>query len=486
MVVPVRGDKLLRKSTFLRYGFQSSPPTAPAIIWLMTLPDQRSTRPPSISAGSLRANNFERALATLIAAIPFISAPILNWRIGDIPGLKIPNLLAAFAFLMFASHGISWPKDAIGRRALIGFGCYCGLFLFAFLRSLPHLQTFHALFPDTFSGSPIDYVDSNFALPILFAMTFLYLIVAMRSERRISLVVDAISISMCVLSVSIVVLVAYEPSAFFASDRSAILDLIASSFGLHYNGLATFYTITGPLLLFLGIRRGGFSTFNFFLAFAAVILLKSRTAIVIFAASSVATVIALGRFRSLLVAGPAITFAAIILAGPVLIQLLSTGFTQKSGISLFLLLSGREQAIWIPLLFEWFRDPSHLYFGEGLFGILTSKILFSPASLFAAGQAHNLYLEFFLDNGAVLTVGFLVALVYGLLRGWALRRRVNSQLYVVLYICIASFLVSGLTGRRFFPDGENLLVFPMLALMLNVARLKLVEAPRNGHEISRA
>jgi hypothetical protein len=164
---------------------------------------------------------------------------------------------------------------------------------------------------------------------------------------------------------------------------------------------------------------------------------------------------------------------ALVALGPTLIKLMSIGFTQKSGVSLWFLLSGREQAVWLPVIVEWVSDPLRLLFGAGVHGILTSIVISTGASGFKAGQAHNLYLELFLDNGIIVFALILAAIGAWLRWACLLGRRINSGLYWSLYMCVVSFLISGLSGRLYYPVTETYLLFPILALQINVACLKL-------------
>ncbi|HEY3779358.1 MAG TPA: hypothetical protein VGL35_15000 [Rhizomicrobium sp.] len=104
---------------------------------------------------------------------------------------------------------------------------------------------------------------------------------------------------------------------------------------------------------------------------------------------------------------------------------------------------------------------------------MTSDFLYSFRSTFSAAVAHNFYLEVFLDYGIVAFAGFLCVLIYLLVHGYRLGKRLNCQLYWVFYLCVVSFLIAGFTGRRYFPEPENLLMFPILAALINTARLKL-------------
>jgi hypothetical protein len=205
-------------------------------------------------------------------------------------------------------------------------------------------------------------------------------------------------------------------------------------------------------------------------------MLESRTALLIFVGTSAATLVALGRARTLVAMAPPLALVAVIAAGPLLIQLFTMGFTEHSGLSLDAFLSGREGRIWLPLMVEWWSDPQRFWFGAGEHGILTSFMLASGAML-EAGHSHNAFLDFFLDNGIVLEGVLVVSVISFIVWGWRAGRRLENPLYWTLYLCVISFLIAAMTGRRFRPEIENALLFPILALMLNLVRRQSKAVP---------
>jgi len=421
------------------------------------------------------AGSIETVFLLLIFVMPFVAAPPMAARIFDIPGLKLPNLVAALAFLIFL--GTQRPPqrpDKLYRGALVAFSAYLAFFTFAFVRSLPNVARFHSLLPESFQAGLSEYWQSYYAVPVLFAFSFVYVLQRMCSREGLLLSISAICAAIFVLSCAIIAVMLSHPDAIMNTDpsRTAISKLTGAYLGLHYNGAGTMYVIAGPLLLYMSLTRGSFWTVNLVAALAAVLLLKSRTAIFTFAAMGAMTFIILGRTKILAAIAPLVLAGGLTVLGRVVVQLLSMGIT-KGGISTFALFSGREQAIWLPLLAEWLGDPNRLMWGAGLFGLMTSNFLYSVHSIFPTGEAHNFYLEFFLDNGIIMFAIFAVLLIGFLTWSWRLGRRLHTPLYWVLFLCVVSFLIAGFTGRRYFPESENFLMFPVLAMMINAARLKL-------------
>ncbi len=423
-----------------------------------------------------RAGWAELSLLTLIAAMPFLASPLMAAEAFGVGMLRLYNIVPAFALFAFLSEGNILPgRERLERRAFFAFAGYAAFAVFVVVRALPHLNLYHALYPEIFPLNPFKYLEERAALPLLVAVSFVYVLRRMSGPEGISRALEAITFGVFAMSCVVLAAVAYQPDALFSPDpgRSIMLSVTTNALGMHYNAVGTVLAMTAPLLLYMALNRGSFWTFGYMTAFAAVLVAKSRTGLFDFVGISAVAMLALGRGKTLVAAAPLVAGGAIVLIGPELVHLLSIGFSQRSGFSLFFFLSGREQAIWLPVLAEWFSDPERLLLGAGAHGILDSIAIQSGMFGFQAGQAHNLYLEFFLDNGLVLFLICAAGLGYLLWRGYRIGKRVNSGLYWSLYLCIVSFLITGLSGRLYYPDHENYLMFPIVATLINVARLRL-------------
>lgn len=409
-----------------------------------------------------------------IASMPFSITVLLATPLFEISGLRVVNMLYASAFLAFLASGVSIFKsrDRLERAAMIAFAVYIAVFAVAFARSIPNVGRFAALEPESFQNAGAYPV--HFFLRTLMAMQFVYVLKMFRTPEALQRLFTAIGASLFVLSIVVIVAVFADPSVLNTPDRSGITKLTEAVLGMHYNDASAPYIIAAPMLTYMALTRGGFWTINTLLAFVAVVCLESRTTLFLFAGISVLTAIMMGRARVLVAVAPTLALAGFLIVGPILIDIVSKGFTQQSGFSLYYFLSGRDEAIWLPLAFEWSLDPVRFWFGSGEYGILTSNFLVTGKMLEVA-QAHNIFLEFFLDDGIVLLGVFVVALIVFV--RWAVKTgyKVKSQVYWMLFFCFVSFLISGITGRRAFPHEENILMLPMLAAMINVARLKLAE-----------
>ena len=62
----------------------------------------------------------------------------------------------------------------------------------------------------------------------------------------------------------------------------------------------------------------------------------------------------------------------------------------------------------------------------------------------------------------------------GLARVWRVGRSIRDPTFWTLALCLGGYLAATLTERGFFPSYDNLLVFPIVALLVNVARVRRI------------
>ena len=121
------------------------------------------------------------------------------------------------------------------------------------------------------------------------------------------------------------------------------------------------------------------------------------------------------------------------------------------------------------------NDLGLFLFGAGRHGMGTSQ-LWDTGTLIQASVAHNAIIEFFLDCGVILTGVLLIFLLVGTVTAWRVGRRLNSDLYWALFACIFGFGLGMATEREIFPTVDNMYVFPIIAMMINLARLRYLDA----------
>jgi len=120
-------------------------------------------------------------------------------------------------------------------------------------------------------------------------------------------------------------------------------------------------------------------------------------------------------------------------------------------------------------------DIGLFLFGAGRFGTVTSQS-WDTGGLIHVSHAHNAIINFFIDCGAIFSSVLIIFLLVGVATAWRVGRRLNSDLYWALFASILGFGVGMATEREIFPTVDNMYVFPIIAMMINLARLRYLEA----------
>lgn len=414
-----------------------------------------------------------------IFMLPFQRVIFLRENLFGIQGVKPFNLVSAavLAYLVFQG-GLLRPTDKIEQRSIRLFLLYFSAFSIALIRSIPNAPLFQSRFPDVFAESYLDYILSFCIVPAFYILPFLFILIRMCSFRELDKVTTAICHSILLLSAAIILIVLMNPSAVFSGDRNQMADLCETYFGVHYNTIGTIYICTAPLLLYKFLSRNTLWIAPLGLSLAAVLLVQSRSALVTVAISCCLFLILRRRFVILALGAMVAAIIAFLWPGPTIDALLSIGFDDSSDFSADTLLTGRVDFIWAPLLNEWTSDIGLFLFGAGRYGMMTSE-LWDTGALFHATHAHNAVINFFLDCGAILTSVLVVFLVVGVVTAWRVGRRLNSDLYWALFTCVFGFGIGMVTERDIFPTIDNMYVFPVIAMIINLARLRHQSAYRN-------
>jgi hypothetical protein len=422
--------------------------------------------------------------------LPFQRLVFLKDNLFGIQGLKPFNLLSAavLAYLVFQLAPLR-ATDNIERRSIRIFLLYFATFSIAFIRSIPNAPLFHSRFPDSFHESYLDYTMSSYIVPAFYILAFLFTLKRMCSFQELERITTVICLSILLLSIAFIILVVMNPSVLLSGNRGEMAGLAAvrdlnvnggsrgemnelceTYFGVHYNTIGTIYICCAPLLLYRALTRGALWIVPIGLSLLAILLLGSRSALVTVAASCCLFLILRRRFVILVLGAAVIGVTAFLWIGPTIDALLSKGFEDSSGFSADSLLTGRVDYIWVPLLTEWTSNIGLFLFGAGRYGMVTSE-LWDTGELIRASHAHNAIINFFLDCGAIFSSVLIIFLLVGVATAWRVGRRLNSDLYWALFACIFGFGVGMMTEREIFPTVDNMHVFPIIAMMINLARL---------------
>src|ERR1700737_3641066 len=419
--------------------------------------------------------------------LPFQGVPFLTDNVFGIQGFKPFNLLSAvvLAYLVFDTAPLH-ATDKIERTSIRIFLLYFATIAIALIRSVPNAPLLHSRFPDAFSESYFDFVLSACIVPTFYLLPFLFTLKRMCSFQELERITTVICLSILLLSTAFVALVLMNPSVLLSghpsgmaaldpASRGDMAELCETYFGNHYNLIGTMYICTVPLLLYRALTRGALWIAPLCLSLLAVLLLESRSALLTVAASCSLFLILRRRFVILVLGAAAAGVTSLLWIGPTIQALLSIGFGSGSGVSADALFTGRVDYIWVPLLNEWTSDTGLFLFGAGRYGMVTSQ-LWDTGTLIHANHAHNAIINFFLDCGVILTGALLIFLLVGTATAWRVGRRLNSDLYWALFACIFGCGISMATECDILPTIENMYAFPMIAMMINLARLRYLDA----------
>jgi hypothetical protein len=414
-----------------------------------------------------------------IFMLPFQRAIFLKENLFDIQGLKPFNLLAAIvlAYLVFQSAPLH-ATDKIEQRSIRIFLLYFATFAIAVIRSIPNAPVFHNRFPISFPDSYLDYTLSYCIVPALYTLPFLFVLKRMCSFRELERLTTVICLSILLLSVAFVVAVLIAGGG----SRGEINALCETYFGFHYNTIGTIYICTAPLLLYRALTGRALWIIPLALSLLAILLLQSRSTLVTVAVTYSLFLIQRRSFAILMLGVTVVGIAALFLSASTFNSLLSIGFAESSETSADAVLTGRVDSIWIPLLNEWTSDIGLFVVGAGRSGMMTSQ-LWDTGVLIQATHAHNAIINFFLDCGVILSGVLIVLLLVGIATAWRVGRGLNSDLYWALFACVFGFGIGTMTDREILPTAENMHVFPIVAMMINVARLRYLfqlEKRRDG------
>jgi hypothetical protein len=425
---------------------------------------------------------------------PFQFVRFLTDNLFGIQGCKPFNLLAAvvLAYLVFHTAPLH-ATDKIERTSIRIFLLYFATLAIALIRSVPNAPLFHIRFPDSFPESYFDFVLSACIVPTFYILPFLFILKCMCSFQELERITTVICLSVLLLSIAFVALVLMNPSVLLSGDRSGMPELVTAGrnemaelcetyFGFHYNVIGSIYICTVPLLLYRALTRGALWIVPLGLSLLAVLILGSRSALVTLAVSCSLFLILRRRFDILVLGAAAAGVTSFLWVGSTIDVLLSIGFGSSSDVSADALLTGRVDYIWAPLLSEWTSDIGLFLFGAGRTGMVTSQ-LWDTGTLIPANHAHNAIINFFLDCGVILSGVLLIFLLVGTATAWRVGRRLNSDLYWALFACIFSFGIGMATERDIFPTIENMYVFPIIAMMINLARLRYLSQLERKYDV---
>jgi O-Antigen ligase len=411
-------------------------------------------------------------LLLLLFLAPFGNSMIIGDNAFGIEGAKITNVISFFVLfsMMFDTNMLQRP-DKLEALAIRVMWIYIFLFIIVVARSIPNVATFRVLDPVTFQGEGVPaYILSTIVRPLTYVLPFYVILKRTRSASDINTIVEVIGISIFFLSCAVLAAIASDPGVLNDPTRDQVAHLFEQYFGLHYNNIGTIYCIVAPVMLYLAMRGKIFWQLNFVLMLATVFVLESRTSLIAVVIVSAAYLVLRRRTLLLTAAGGVAAVVLPFAVLPSVAALVSVGLSSTHEVTADSLFTGRIDAIWLPLLREWFSSPMLLLFGGGRFGIMTSP-LWLTGQVYNATHAHNAFVDFFIDSGLPLLLVLVVSVVYFIRWAWKVGKRIDDPLFWALFLSVIGYLIDSITAGAIYPTYDNIELFPLLALLVNVARL---------------
>ena len=418
-------------------------------------------------------------LYLLILFLPLHSSPYISQNLMGLPGAKPFNLLSIFVTALFFYHGGSLlrTKDPVEKKTLTYLFIYFALFSLVMFRSLDYLPRLHMLAPEQFQSSALSYMLSFYIKPSLYLVSFIYILKHIKTEAEILKCINAICISLFILSL-LIIFVSVANLSIVMNSRGIMNEYWEAIFGLHYNAIGSIYIICVPLLMLKALDKSIFSTANYILAALAVSFLQSRSTIAIFLGETILLLYFLKQKKLLVIAiVPSCMFYALWELPEFLQRTLSIGLISGDVDKIF---TGRIDSIWLPLIKERFSNLNQLLFGVGRFSMMDSP-LYLRGYILQTSTAHNAFVEFFIDCGVILFACLIFCLIRFLKTAWFYAKKIDSALLWTLFTCLIAYLVGTISGRKIYPSNDNMFLFPIIALLINYLRVyKATKIPLNG------
>jgi len=402
------------------------------------------------------------ALASVVLVVPFASMALLDQQLAGIPGMKISNLLILATTAVYLFSG---EKIELGKRELFFFGGIILFLLLGVLRSLPHLNEINwSLEPKLGTAK---YVLTYFVRPIIYLIPFLIVVVYMKDRNSLSVLKNIIAISMFCFSLYLIVFYLFWiPNK---GNLDFVRHVIYRKFNMHSNDLVNYYILFYPILLAIFLSKKNLVNLtNLILSLMGVVVLYSRTGYVAIIFSTL-LLLSMTRNKKWI---PVLVFVGILTVYFFPSDILERSTTGISSGDIDIITAGRTEHIWIPLIKEYINNPVELMVGNGTNAILYSKS-FKRDYILRVGHAHNMYLNTVLEVG-LIGLSFFLYYFFSYLKTFARSiKELEGQYYFLLagvVVSVSTFMLSGLSGRQFFPDLSNIYLWIVLAFGISILK----------------
>lgn len=408
--------------------------------------------------GIILINRPKLSLYLIILLIPFNGMELMHRPIGLIPGLKLHTLvvLAIGGILLFTKK-----IRKLRIEDIIFFSGVSIILSVATFRSLTNSIEINSMF----WGNNYDlstYLNTHLITPLMILLPYLYILFFVNDIKEIHTLIHIIIFSMLILSVVIITLYVINISN-INSDYEYFRSILGQTLGLHGNDIANFYLITYTLILANTLaRKKILNIITLFITFIGIGLLFSRTAYILVLISTFLFILFSKRKKIIPYLLIIMLLGFSVLKVTPIGERILYGF-DSSSVDINSISAGRTSDIWEPLIKHLSDNPKIILFGYGLHGIWKSTPFISGYML-QVGHAHNMYLNIIFDTGLIGLIFFLIYYAWYLIRIRKTGEKYDQDIILSIKISIIAYLISGLSGRTFFPRINNAVLWIIIAL----------------------
>jgi len=409
-----------------------------------------------------------RALACLILISPFAGTVYLRESLLDVAGFK-PLQILALLIIMVSMLNYSKSEKTPKWVLYFIFGII-GIFSISILRSLQYLDLYNQHYYLKAKMSSGGYVLSEYIKPIIYFIPFVVILKFANTKNKLEFIYNVIYMTLIILSIHLL----YTYMSGITASRlelEDVTDFYSTYFSLHRNDLANFYIIGFPIAIGrLFYNRKIYDIFFNVIIISAIGILFSRTAYFTTILSIMLYLVITKRINILPMVFIGIIVASIGVSGAIM-ERASKG-TESNNKDVNVILAGRVDSIWIPLINEYVKAPKKLIIGKGRYSILASEVKKRGIILKGIAHPHNMYLEMIMDAGVIGLI-FFIALYYKIVVSTLNKSRIlkDDHLKEFLYanvISIICFMVAGFSGRSFFPKHDNIFIWVILGCTVSI------------------
>jgi hypothetical protein len=409
-------------------------------------------------------------LFIVIMAMPFSNSPLFSHNLAGITGMKPFNLFVVglVSFWFFKGGNLTKFSTKGDIKAAMLFYLYIVIFMFEFGRSFLNYNVLAMRFPGDFPTSSFSFLLSYCVKGLLFTFSFLYILQLIKTPREIFGVLIMLVVSFLFFGL-FSTLISYNVQT-VGLLRNNLAAVFNDYFGMHYNSVATIIMLGAPIIFGLALELGKRYFFLLAITLLALVFAGSRGALGAAGLSLLFVMFfstANSKSTGKLLILAFVTLSALVFLSSSIISFI---IGSEAEVNFDQISNGRWELMWTPLLTELVNKRSALIFGYGFFGMVQSDAYIFARDFFQASHAHNAYINLLIDAGLIVLVPFLLIFYFLFKRALTVGRILNSPIYYGLLGSVVAYMVAAFSGRQFFPTLDNMMLFPIIALIVAYAR----------------